>query len=152
MRRVHQWIPNFTPGDAMGQAAVAWRRALRLLGFGGDVYANEVAKGYEALVEPMSAFEPREEDVVLYHHGIASPLAGRLLHAPCRRGVVYHNITPAQAYRGMQLEEALVAGRAQLAALADGVELSIGVSRYNAAELEEAGHRNVRIVPLYVEP
>lgn len=151
MPRVHQWIPCFTPGDAMGQAAVAWRRALRHLGVGGELYADEVAQGYEALVSPMAAFRPGPDDVVLYHHGIASPLAGLLLHVPCRRGVVYHNITPAQAYRGTQLEEALVAGRAQLAALADGVDVSIGVSRYNAAELLEAGHRNVHVVPLYVE-
>jgi len=149
---VHQWIPCFTPGDAMGQAAVAWRRALRHLGLGGGLYADEVAGGYEALVSPMSAFRPEPDDLVLYHHGIASPLAGRLLHVPCRRGLVYHNITPAQAYRGTQLEEALVSGRAQLAALADGVDISIGVSRYNAAELVEAGHRNVHVVPLYVEP
>ena len=135
----------------MGQAAVAWRRALRHLGVGGELYADEVAQGYEALVSPMAAFRPGPDDVVLYHHGIASPLAGLLLHVPCRRGVVYHNITPAQAYRGTQLEEALVAGRAQLAALADGVDVSIGVSRYNAAELLEAGHRNVHVVPLYVE-
>jgi glycosyltransferase involved in cell wall biosynthesis len=150
--RVHQWIPCFTPGDAMGQAAVAWRRALRGLGLGGELYADEVAPGYEALVQPLEAFRPRPDDVVLYHHGIASPLAGRLLHAPCRRAVVFHNITPPRAYQGTQLEEALWSGRAQLAALADGVELSIGVSRYNAAELTEAGHRHVSVVPLYVEP
>ncbi len=152
MPRVHQWIPCFTAFDAMGQAAIAWRRALRLVGFTGEVYADEVADEFHSLVRPISEFRPEPEDLVLYHHGIASPLAGRLLHAPCRRGVVFHNITPPDAYRGTRLEEPLIAGRAQLAALADGVELSIGVSAYNARELREAGHRNVHVVPLYVEP
>jgi glycosyltransferase involved in cell wall biosynthesis len=136
----------------MGQAAVAWQRALRLAGFVGDVFADDVASEFHHLVRPMSQFQARPEDLVLYHHGIASPLAGRLLHEAARRGVVFHNITPPTAYRGTRLEEPLVAGRAQLAALAEGVELSIGVSQWNANELREAGHRNVHVVPLYVEP
>lgn len=149
---MHQLIPCFSPGDAMGQAALAWQRALRHLGFTGDVFAEEVAKGLTSLVRPASALRPSNDDLVLYHHGIASPLAGKLLHLPCAKGVVFHNITPAHFYAGTRLVEPLRAGRAQLAALAGGVDVSIGVSRFNAAELREAGHRNVHVVPLYVEP
>jgi glycosyltransferase involved in cell wall biosynthesis len=136
----------------MGQAAVAWQRALRMLGVVGQVWADEVSPEHHALVRPLSEFRCAADDVVLYHHGIASSLAGKLLHVDCVRGVVFHNITPPGAYRGTQLEEALISGRAQLAALAEGVDLSIGVSQYNAAELREAGHQNVFVVPLFVEP
>lgn len=152
MAKVHQLIPCFTPGDAMGQAAVAWQRVLRHLGLPGEVYADEVAPAYRSLVRPRAELRPAADDLVLYHHGIASPLAGRVLHLPCRRGVVFHNVTPARFYAGTQLEEALVGGRAQLAALADAVEVSIGVSEFNARELRGAGHRNVKVVPLFVEP
>lgn len=136
----------------MGQCAVAWQRVLRHLGFDGEVYADDVAPRWRSLVRPASELRPSPEDLVLYHHGIASPLAGRLMHLPCRRAVVFHNVTPARFYAGTRLAGPLVAGRAQLAALADFVELSIGVSRFNARELEEAGHRNVHVVPLFVEP
>lgn len=136
----------------MGQAAIAWQRVLRHLGLTGEVYADEVAPSWRSLVRPASELRPGSGDLVLYHHGIASPLAGRLMHLPCRRGVVYHNVTPPRFYAGTQLEEALRSGRAQLAALANQVELSIGVSRYNARELEVAGHQNVKVVPLFVEP
>jgi glycosyltransferase involved in cell wall biosynthesis len=150
--QVHQLIPCFTPGDAMGQAAVAWQRVLRHLGRSGEVYADEVAAPWRSLVRPATELRPAADDLVLYHHGIASPLAGRVMHLPCRTGVVFHNVTPARFYAGTQLEEPLVAGRAQLAALADCVDLSIGVSRFNARELEVAGHREVKVVPLFVEP
>lgn len=136
----------------MGQTALAWQRALRHLGFTGDVFAGEVARGLGSLVKPARALAPSRDDVVLYHHGIASPLAGKLLHLGCVKGVVFHNITPAHFYAGTRLAEPLRAGRAQLAALADGVDVSIGVSAFNAAELRAAGHRNVHVVPLYVEP
>lgn len=136
----------------MGQCAVAWQRVLRHLGFTGELYADDVAPQWRSLVRPASELRPAADDLVLYHHGIASPLAGRLMHLPCRRAVVFHNVTPAHFYAGTRLAEPLIAGRAQLAALAEFVEFSIGVSEFNARELREAGHTNVHVVPLFVEP
>jgi glycosyltransferase involved in cell wall biosynthesis len=149
--QVHQLIPDFKPADAMGQAAVAWQRVLRHLGYTGEIFAGSVAPEFRSLVRPAHELKPAPDDLVLYHHGIASPLAGRVMHLPCRRAVVFHNVTPVRFYEGTRLAEALFAGRAQLAALADAVDFSIGVSEFNAAELREAGHRNVHVVPLFVE-
>ncbi|MGV3620071.1 MAG: glycosyltransferase family 4 protein [Archangium sp.] len=152
MAQIHQLLPNFTPADAMGQCAVAWQRVLRHLGFNGELYADDVAPQWRSLVRPASELRPAQGDLVLYHHGIASPLAGRLMHFDCRRAVVFHNVTPAHFYAGTRLAEPLIAGRAQLAALAEFVEFSIGVSEFNARELRAAGHTNVSVVPLFVEP
>ncbi len=149
---VHQLIPSFVPGDATGQAALHLAMLLRRLGLHGEIYADEVAPELSSLALPARALRPSPDDLVLYHHGIASPLAGRMLHLECRRGVVFHNVTPARFYRGTPLEEALVGGRAQLAALAPHMDVCIGVSRYNAEELRVAGARNVKVVPLFVEP
>jgi glycosyltransferase involved in cell wall biosynthesis len=149
---VHQLLPSLNPGDATGTAAVQLQRLLRRLGHAGELYAGEVHPSFRALAGPASGLRPGPSDWVLYHHGIASPLAGQLLHLPCRRGVIFHNISPAPFYRGTSLERALAGGRAQLAALAPHVDLSVGVSAFNAEELREAGHRNVHVVPLFVEP
>jgi len=149
---VHQLIPSFVAGDATGQAALHLQLLLRRLGHSGELYAAEVGSGLDSLAHPVSALRPAPEDLVLYHHGIASPLSSRLMHLPCRRGVVFHNISPASAYAGTPLAEALVAGRAQLAAMAPFVDVAIGVSDYNSAELREAGYRHVHTVPLFVEP
>ncbi|ATB32026.1 glycosyltransferase family 4 protein [Melittangium boletus] len=149
---VHQLIPSFVAGDATGQAALHLQLLLRRLGHSGELYAAEVGTGLDSLAHPVSALRPAPEDLVLYHHGIASPLSSRLMHLPCRRGVVFHNISPASAYAGTPLAEALVAGRAQLAAMAPFVDVAIGVSDYNSAELREAGYRHVHTVPLFVEP
>ncbi|HLM42650.1 MAG TPA: glycosyltransferase, partial [Myxococcaceae bacterium] len=73
-------------------------------------------------------------------------------HLPCRRGVVFHNISPARYYSGTPLAEALLTGRAQLAAMAPFVDVALGVSDFNGAELREAGYHNVHTVPLFVEP
>ncbi|WP_164000163.1 glycosyltransferase family 4 protein [Pyxidicoccus caerfyrddinensis] len=149
---IHQLIPSFVPGDATGQAALHLQLLLRRMGHAGALYADEVGAGLEGLASPASALRPQPDDLVLYHHGIASPLSSRLMHLPCRRGVVFHNISPARFYSGLPLADALVAGRAQLAAMAPFADVAIGVSAFNAAELRAAGYRNVHTVPLFIEP
>lgn len=149
---VHQLIPSFVAGDASGQAALHLQLLLRRLGHFGELYAGEVGPGLGSLAHPVAALRPAPGDLVLYHHGIASPLSSRLLHLPCRRGLVFHNISPARYYAGTPLAEALVTGRAQLAAMAPFVDVAIGVSDFNGAELREAGYRDVHTVPLFVEP
>ncbi|RKH42119.1 glycosyltransferase family 4 protein [Corallococcus llansteffanensis] len=149
---VHQLIPSFGPGDASGQAALHLQLLLRRMGHVGDIYAEEVGGGLEGLARHVFKLSPKPDDLVLYHHGIASPLSGRLMHLDCKRGVVFHNISPARFYPGTPLEHALVAGRAQVAALAPFLDVSIGDSDYNCAELRVAGHRNVHTVQLFIEP
>jgi glycosyltransferase involved in cell wall biosynthesis len=149
---VHQLIPSFVAGDASGQAALHLQLLLRRMGHFGELYAGEVGAGLESLAHPLSVLRPAPEDLVLYHHGIASALSGQLMHLPCRRGLVFHNISPARFYAGTPLAEALTSGRAQLAAMAPFVDVAIGVSDFNAAELRAAGFRNVHTVPLFIEP
>lgn len=148
---VHQLVPTFHEGEATGGAAIHLGWLLRRAGHYGELYAGEASAELASLVRPADTLRPAPEDLVLYHHGIASPLSGRLMHLDCRRGVVFHNISPVGFHRGTPLEEPLLGGRAQLAALARHVELSIGVSGFNSAELRAAGHRNVHTVPLFVE-
>lgn len=149
--RVHQLLPTFLPGDATGQSALHFGLLLRRLGLHGQIYAGEVAPQLRALASPASELRPQAEDLVLYHHGIASGLSSRLLHLPCRRGVIFHNISPYPTYRGTALAGALLGGRAQLAAMAPHVQLAIGVSDFNSRELKAAGYSNVHTVPLFVE-
>jgi glycosyltransferase involved in cell wall biosynthesis len=136
----------------MSSAALGYQRALRYCGVLGEVFADEIADGYDGVVQPAASLAPNREDVVLYHHGIASKWVARLLHLPCKRGVVFHNITPSRFYEGTRLSSALQTARAQLSALASHVSVSIAVSRFNAQELISAGHQNVHVVPLLLEP
>jgi len=149
---VHQLLPRVVPADAASAAAVQLQRLLRRLGHAGELYAAEVAPPFRALAVPPLALRPAPTDWVLYHHAEASPLAGALMHLPCRRAVLFHGIPPPALDRGSPREAERLSGRAQLAALAGHVDLSLGVSALTAAELREAGHVHVHAVPLPVDP
>lgn len=149
---VHQLVPHFRIGDATAQAAVHFRALLRRLGHWGGLFSVSRDPGTDALVQPVEALRVQPDDLVLLHHAIGSRLAARLLHLPCKRGVVFHNLSPLRFYRGTSLEPLLLAGRAQLSGLASHVALGIGVSDFNSGELRRAGYSNVHTVPLFVEP
>src|SRR4051794_3262409 len=95
---VLQLVPSLVPGDATGQAAIHFQLLLRRLGIYSELYAGEVDGSLSSLARPASTLSPASDDWVLYHHGIASPLSGQLMHLDCRRAVVFHNITPSRFY------------------------------------------------------
>jgi glycosyltransferase involved in cell wall biosynthesis len=149
---IHHLAQSLFPGDAMGSAMVDFAGLARRLGFFGEIYAEDLSPELAAMARPARALRPEREDLVLYHHGIASPLVSRLLSFRCRKALVYHNITPSRFYRGTRLAEFLDQGRAQVRSLAGRVDVALGVSAFNAKELEAAGHPSPFVVPLPVDP
>lgn len=149
---VHQLLPHFRIGDAVSQSAVHFQALLRRLGHWGEIFSVLRDPGTEELARPLTALRVRADDLVLGHHAIGSQVSARLMHLPCKRAVVFHNLSPLRFYRGTPLESFLRAGRAQLAGLAPHVQLGIGVSEFNAGEMRAAGYANVHTVPLFVEP
>jgi glycosyltransferase involved in cell wall biosynthesis len=149
---VHQLLPHFRIGDAVSQSAVHFQALLRRLGHWGEIFSVLRDPGTEDLVRTVNALRVRPGDLVLGHQAIGSPVSARLMHLPCKRGVVFHNLSPLRFYAGTPLEAFLRAGRAQLAGLASHVHLGIGVSEFNASEMRAAGYANVHVVPLFVEP
>jgi glycosyltransferase involved in cell wall biosynthesis len=145
---VHQLLPRFHLASLSALAAVELQTLLRRLGQHGELYALDREAGTEALVQHPDALRTRPGDLVLLHHDRESPLAARLMHLPCRRGVVFHTLQP----QGPDWEDSLRAARAQLTGLAEPAALGLGLSDFAAAELRRAGWTTVHGVPLYLEP
>jgi len=148
---VHQLVPHFRLGDETARAAVQLRVLLRRLGHAGSLHAESQEPGTEALVQPVKALRVQPEDWVLLHHAPGSRLPARLLHTPCRRGVVFGGLPSLRLNRGTPRERAVLAARARLSGMAAHVSLGLGLSAFASAELSRAGYREVHTVPLFVE-
>src|SRR5438093_3864132 len=72
---------------------------------------------------------------------------------PGRKAVVYHNITPARYFSGINpaAEKYAEIGRRQLKDLASQTELGIADSEFNRRELEELGYARTAVVPIIVD-
>jgi glycosyltransferase involved in cell wall biosynthesis len=155
MPAIHQLLPVLSPGDAIGQAVRRLRAAFRAAGFASETFVEQVHPSLRSEARPVEELEASvtASDVVLYHLSIGAPCARLFSGLACRRVIVYHNITPARFYATTSPRVAywLEQGRRDLDQLAPTVELGIGDSEYNAAELRAADCPVTMVIPPSVD-
>jgi glycosyltransferase involved in cell wall biosynthesis len=154
-RAVHQLVPNFGLGDAIGNHVRALRGLLRQAGYASDVYAQHIhpALAREAAFYTRYRDVARPDSVVLFHFSIGSEVTGFFAGLPDRRVLIYHNITPAEYFVGVnaRVADRCRRGRWELARLAAVTDLGLGVSEFNRRELEAAGFRRTGVLPILVD-
>jgi glycosyltransferase involved in cell wall biosynthesis len=154
---IHQLVAGYSNGDAISNEARVWRSTFRSWGYASDIYCEtrrilpELRNDARDLTTASQSI--RKEDTVVLHLSIGSDanLAFKALN--CRKVILYHNITPPDFFRGYneELVHHLTVGREQLAALRDTADINLAVSKFNAAEMTDAGYKNVGVVPLIVD-
>jgi glycosyltransferase involved in cell wall biosynthesis len=152
---VHQMLPDFAPGDAIGNDVLAIRKALRSWGLRSEIFASHVHDRLRGEARPVEEYARAAgaSDVLIFHFSIGHPLAEEFPRLPGRKVVRYHNITPAHYLEGVYPAgaERCRLGRRQLPLVAAAAELGLGVSAYNCAELAEAGCPGVAEVPILLD-
>lgn len=137
--------------DVLGMAAVLAEGGFRVVLIA-DHFGADLPEEIETL-SVADAVSQRDVDVLVYHHSILWQNGETLLRGlGARRLLRYHNVTPPEFfidYSG-HYAELCTAGRAQTARLVkllSRTDRVCAVSAYNAAELQEAGAREVLISP-----
>lgn len=150
---VHQWVPAMHGGDAVGNHARALRARFRAWNHDSEIFALTIDQDMANEARPWTDPDSREADVTILHFAIPSPMSEALATLPGRRVLVYHNVTPPHFFAPYDpgLAELSVRGRAELDGLAGRVDLAMGVSEYNRAELDEAGFAATGVLPLLVD-
>ena len=152
---IHQILAGATPGDAITTAALEYRDVLRRVG-PSEVFARHIAPGAAGEVKPLSECgADGSSGLLVYHASIGEPAVSAFLLSRTEPIVlVYHNITPAKYFEALdpRFAELLMLGRVELEQLRPRVVMPIAASRFNAAELEAIGYRDVRVIPPVVNP
>jgi glycosyltransferase involved in cell wall biosynthesis len=157
--RIHQVLVSASPGDAITNSAFELRNLLRNVAES-EVFARNIHPGIADEVIDLSKYflmsssRPRD-DLLLYHASIGDPeVHGFVMDRPERLVLVYHNISPAEAFIPYEPGFAglLEAGRHDLTLLKDRVTMALCDSAYNAAELVDLGYADVRVSPLIIDP
>lgn len=157
MRAIHQFLAGFTSGDAISNEAVEFRTVFREWGYTSEIFSEgkrilpELRKQARDVGTHTRAIKP--DDVVLLHLSVGSTVNDCFAHLPCRKVILYHNVTPSQYFELINKETAnyLAWGRRQLRDLAGTADITLADSRFNADELERAGYRDVKVLPLLLD-
>jgi glycosyltransferase involved in cell wall biosynthesis len=155
LRFAHQFNPVIAYGDAIGNDCLELQRVFWSSGIRSELFAWEAKPEVRALVRDYHelASVQRRDGLLLVHHSIGNDSVPEIAGLPIRKAVVYHNITPASYFVGLNEELMRYAevGREQLKLLAKTAEFGIADSEYNRRELEGAGLANTAVVPPLVD-
>ncbi len=148
---IHQVMPGFLYGDALGNQAGRIREQLRRWGYRSQVYAQFRDRRLRDPGQDYRRLSVRKDDVVIFHYSIGSPVTEYVRQLPCRVVPYYHNVTPPGFLRGYNdpMAALLDQGRRELA-LFRGAGFALSASEYNRQEMLELGFRTVEVLPYYV--
>ncbi|MGH8974329.1 MAG: glycosyltransferase family 4 protein [Acidimicrobiia bacterium] len=156
MSAVHQFLPSFAAGDAIGHHVRRLQRVLREAGYDSEIFADQTQPAVRRLARHYREFTPSSNGQatwLLYHLSTGSPMAGFLAGAGQPLAVYYHNITPARFFERWEPDatDSARAARSQLRHLASPSRFAMANSSYSAEELRAAGYANVSVVPVLVD-
>ncbi|MBD2577182.1 glycosyltransferase [Oscillatoria sp. FACHB-1406] len=154
LQAIHQLLPNFSYGDAISNQALNVRQYLRNRGYESEIFVRYVEERVLSEVKLLTETKLDANAGLLYHHSIGSEVTPLAISHPAPKGLIYHNITPAEFFHPFdpQFAQLLEGGRQELSALATAFSLSVGDSAYNASELAAAGFQEPSVLPIIVDP
>src|SRR5437588_554559 len=155
LRFAHQFHPVIAYGDAIGNDAFELQRMFWSSGVRSDLFAWEAKPEVRGLVRDWKDLEriTGRDGLLLVHHSMGNDVVSDVARLPLRKAIVYHNITPAKYFEGLNEHARRYAelGREQLAELARAAEFGFADSEYNRRELAEAGCANTAVVPIAID-
>lgn len=156
MSAVHQFLPSFAAGDAIGHHVRRFQRVLQEAGYQSEIFADEAQPAVRRLARHYREYTPSANGPptwLLYHLSTGSPMAGFLAGAGHPLAVYYHNITPARFFERWEPEAtgSARAARSQLRQLASPSRFAMANSAFSAEELCDQGYANVSVVPVLVD-
>ena len=151
LRTAHQFHPVIAYGDAVGNDCFELQRMFWASDVRSDLFAWEAKPEVRALVRDWHDLEKLPHDaLLLIHHSMGNDVISEVAKLPQRKAIVYHNITPAEYFTGLNdhAKRYSALGREQLKELAKVAEFGFADSEFNRKELEAAGVAKTAVVPI----
>jgi glycosyltransferase involved in cell wall biosynthesis len=150
---VNQWVPAAHKGDAIGDSARRVRDLLRAMGHDSEIYAMTIDDDLRGEVRRFADAAANRGEITIFHYALPSAMTEAFAALRSGRVLQYHNVTPAAYFAPYDpaLFRLAALGRAELATLADRVDLALGDSEYNRCELESLGFDRTGVFPIAVD-
>ena len=152
---IHQFVPDFSYGDAIGNDAIGIQCILRRWGFTSKIFSKVIHPMYwnKAEFYLYYRYHHHPDNILIFHYSTGTELIDFAQEFPEKKILVYHNITPAHFFERVNRKVArrCQAGRDMLAGLTDTFDLALGDSSFNREELDALGFRNTGVLPIIVD-
>ena len=152
---IHQLLPDFGYGDAIGNDVQEIQKTLKDWGHPSEIFAQHVHSKLNGLARPFWEYKEvsHPQGIFLFHFSIGSEVSEFVKRLPDRKILVYHNITPPHFFKEInaEVERRCAWGYEELKKLAPHFDLALGVSEFNRQELERVGFRKTGVLPILID-
>lgn len=153
--RVFQLVSTLTPGDAVGNEVLAFKRTLKENGYATEIYANYISTKLPAGSAKEYVRMPplRADDIVIYHFASECGIAKDIKGFPCKVILRYHNITPPAFFHDFDsnAEKATTNGLRQVKEIMPYISACLPVSEFNMRDLRAMGYKcPMKVLPILI--
>lgn len=142
--KIIQITATISRGDAVSNDIMAFQRTLLDKQVQTHIYAETLpnGSGWEQIHALQSLPTLRKNDIAIYHHATGSSIPDVFCRLPCRKVLVYHNVTPPHFFAPFDsnAEKACEWGLRSLREMQGAVDYCIADSEFNKADLFRAGY------------
>jgi glycosyltransferase involved in cell wall biosynthesis len=154
VRPIHQLVHTLSYGDAISTEVLALQRAFRSMGRESEIFALHEHPRLKGRSRPLAELDSNAAADIVLHYSLGSPL--NPLYSEWRSGariLIYHNVTPARWYAGInsRVAQDIERGLEELPALCRLSDVLWADSEFNASELRALGF-NAAVLDLCVDP
>ena len=151
--RIIQFFPALDYGDAVSNDIVQLHKYFMELGFDSRICCPFYHPDMKSWVTSPEECPGAPDDLLLFHFHYDNDFLDYAEKFPGKRVLVYHNITPAEYFKGINEEVYFhcLRGRQQLQGLAKLFSAGIGDSEFNRRELDKVGFKQTMVLPIAVD-
>jgi len=154
-RTLHQFVPNFAAGDAIGVHVRLTQAALRAAGWESEIFYDEAQASVKKLGRHFTTWDRqidgRGGDAwILFQLSTASRMTPFLLDQDIPFGVYFHNITPPLFFDRWEpgASGACNAALSEMRRLAPQSRFALANSSFSATDLDGAGYSPTAVCPV----
>lgn len=131
---VYQVLDCLDYGDGVSNDVLAQQEMLRQAGYQCEIYTKIFDEKMKERRIDIDQLHCEETDLLLHHYSGYSQILQTVLEQPCKKVLVYHNITPPEFVTG-DVKKHCEMGLEQLKTLKDRYEAYVGDSQFNLNDL-----------------
>ncbi|WP_319579763.1 glycosyltransferase [uncultured Methanospirillum sp.] len=150
VKRIDQFLPTITQGDAIGNEAQLLKKIFLNLGFKSEIFVENrdptiKSKYYKRYLKYNSP-----ENVLLYHYSIDSSVSDFYKDLSGIKILLYHNVTSPEFFADTNpdISKLLLDGREKLVNLVPYIDYAFADSEYNRLDLLKSGFNKTGVLPI----
>ncbi|HBF68050.1 MAG TPA: hypothetical protein DDW20_01855 [Firmicutes bacterium] len=148
--KIHQFHPSIVKGDAISNEVFLIQKILLKKNYSSEIFADNIGDSLENKVKKLDSINVSKNDILIIHHSMGFDSFDKIIHLPCKKILIYHNITPEHFFENEYIKKYVRIGLKQTEQYKDYIDFAYADSNYSRRELISMGYKDVGVLPVQI--